>query len=152
MTTRADVVAEARRWERTPWRHQARTRGVGTDCGGLVGGVAVALGLVPPDWWATTFDPRFGGYGRRPVNDTLRMVCRLFMDDIDPAGARPGDVVLMRFHTEPQHLGIVADYRHGGLSLIHALSLPPARVAEHRLAPRWRDRVVDAFAYRGLAD
>ena len=34
--TGQDVVAEARRWLGTPWRHQARLRGVGVDCGGLV--------------------------------------------------------------------------------------------------------------------
>ena len=56
MTTRLEVAAEARRWLATPFAHQGRTRGLGCDCGGLVGGVAVALGIVPPTWWREVFD------------------------------------------------------------------------------------------------
>lgn len=152
--TRADVVLEARRWLGTPWHHQARLRGVGADCGGLIGGVPVATGLLPPDWWTATFDPQFGGYGRSPSRDRLRGILRAFMDPIDPSAAQPADVVLMEFvRGQPQHLGIVADYpAAGGASLIHALGpAPPRRVTEHILAPRWRARVVDAFAYRGIA-
>ena len=70
--TRQEVVREAREWLGTPFHHQAREKGVGTDCGGLVGGVAVALGIVPPDWWRDTFDPRWGGYGRQPAQGTLQ--------------------------------------------------------------------------------
>ena len=38
-TTRTDVVAAAREWLGTPFHHQARLRGVGVDCVGLVIGV-----------------------------------------------------------------------------------------------------------------
>ena len=37
--TRADIVAEARAWIGTPYRHQASLKGVGCDCLGLVRGV-----------------------------------------------------------------------------------------------------------------
>ena len=55
---RAAVVAEARRWVGTPYRHQASVRGAGADCLGLVRGVWRALrGAEPvavppygPDW------------------------------------------------------------------------------------------------------
>ena len=36
---RAEVVALARTWIGTPYHHQASTRGVGTDCLGLVRGI-----------------------------------------------------------------------------------------------------------------
>ena len=36
---RADIVAEARAWIGTPYRHQASLAGVGADCLGLVRGV-----------------------------------------------------------------------------------------------------------------
>lgn len=148
MTTRAEIVSEARRWLRVPFHHQGRTH-AGTDCGGLIGGVAVSLGILPADWWTTTFDPVFGGYGRMPAGGMLERVCGMFMSELDdPAEAVPGDVVMMHFGSDPQHLGIVADYIHGGLSLIHALSLPSAgAVVEHRLAPEWRRRVDVAYAY-----
>ena len=39
------VLTEARSWMGTPWHHQARLKGVGVDCIGLVVGVCSALGL-----------------------------------------------------------------------------------------------------------
>ena len=36
---RTDIVAEARAWIGTPYRHQASLKGVGCDCLGLVRGV-----------------------------------------------------------------------------------------------------------------
>lgn len=147
MTTRADVAAEARAWLGTPFAHQARTKGLGTDCGGLVGGVAVALGIVSPDWWQTHFDPRFGGYGRQPANGTLQRVLESFMARGDDPQC--GDVVLMSFASEPQHVGILANYRWGGLSIVHALEAA-GKVIEHRLSPIWRSRIVAGYAYPGV--
>ena len=43
MTTRTRIIAEARAWIGTPYRHQARCKGVGCDCLGLVRGVWRAL-------------------------------------------------------------------------------------------------------------
>ena len=37
--TRTSIVAEARSWIGTPYRHQASLKGVGCDCLGLVRGV-----------------------------------------------------------------------------------------------------------------
>src|SRR5665213_1770116 len=37
--SRSDIVAEARAWIGTPYRHQASLKGVGCDCLGLVRGV-----------------------------------------------------------------------------------------------------------------
>lgn len=147
MTTRADVAAEARRWLATPFAHQGRTLGIGCDCGGLVGGVAVALGIVSPTWWRDTFDPSFGGYSRQPANGTLQRVCESFMAPTDQPDV--GDVLLMRFASEPQHLGIVVPYVWGGLAMVHAMARA-GRVVEHRLAPVWRARVVQAYSMPGV--
>ena len=149
MTTRAEVVAEARRWIGTPFRHQARVRGAGCDCGGMVGGIAVALGLVPASWWAQTFDPAFAGYGRQPHGGLLESVCDQFMARIASSAADLGDVLLMRFGADPQHVGIIADYRHGGHSIVHALA-SVGRVVEHRLSPVWRQRAVVAYRLPGV--
>ena len=56
--TRARIVAQARRWIDTPYRHQASLRGVGCDCLGLVRGLWRELigpepeqpGPYAPDW------------------------------------------------------------------------------------------------------
>ena len=153
MITRAQVVAEARRWAdaRTPYAHQGHAFGLACDCGGLPGGVCVALGSLPPDWWARVFDPQFGGYGRQ-ADGSLRRICEAFMTPIPVEDVQPGDCVLVAFPREPEphHLAIVADYVHGGLSIIHALSTV-GRVAEHRLAPAWRAMIVGAYVLPGVA-
>lgn len=150
MATRSEIVAEARRWIDTPYMPQARLRGVGVDCGGLIGGVAVAVGIVRLDWWQREFDPMHGGYSRMPSGDTLRTICDRFLMPIERCDVAPGDVVLMRFESDPQHLAIVADYAHGGLSVVHALNRVGA-VREHRLSAVWLERVVGAYAFPGVA-
>jgi cell wall-associated NlpC family hydrolase len=42
--SRSAIVAEARTWIGTPYRHQASLKGVGCDCLGLVRGVPGAPG------------------------------------------------------------------------------------------------------------
>lgn len=143
MTSRADVVAEARRWVGTPFHHQARTLGVGCDCGGLVGGVAVALGIIAADWWRTVFDRAWAGYGRQPAHGALRAICEELMLPVDTY--RPGDVLLMSFLREPQHLAIVGEVDDRP-TLIHAFQ-PAGQVIEHGLDPKWTRRIVAAYGY-----
>jgi NlpC/P60 family putative phage cell wall peptidase len=149
MTDRLEVVAEARKWIGTPFAHQGRLKGVGTDCGGLVGGVAVALGLLPVGWWREVFDPRFGGYGRMPAHGLMQRVCESLMSAIPTSQAQPGDVLMMRFADDPQHLAILTDYRHGGDSVVHALSRVGS-VCEHRLTSAWRVRCAGAYSMPGV--
>lgn len=110
--TGADVVAEARTHLGTPWRHQGRLPGVALDCAGLLIVVARRLGLV-----ADGFD--VNGYSRAPDGSMLDWCDRC----LTRIGALElGAVLVMQTSREPQHLGIVGDYRHGGWSLIHASS------------------------------
>jgi hypothetical protein len=62
----AEILAAARTWLGTPWRHQGRLKGVAMDCGGLILGVGRDLGLLD-------FDTR--AYGRIPDGRLLRAVC-----------------------------------------------------------------------------
>jgi cell wall-associated NlpC family hydrolase len=124
MTTPAHIVAAARAQLGTPWMHQARLPGVALDCAGLVICVARSLGLVPD-----TFD--VGGYTRSP-DGTLLDTCAQHMQPL--AGPELGAVIVVQIEQEPQHLGIIGDYRHGGWSMIHASSrAQPPRVVETRL-------------------
>lgn len=150
MRTRAEVVAEARRWIGTPYVHQGRQRGIACDCAGLIGGVAVALGLLPADWWETAFDPEFAGYARVPDGDALLHIAARFLTPIEPAQAGPGDVVLIRWRRDPQHFGLVADHPEGGLSVIHAAS-QQGRVLEQGLREAWQRRMVGAYRLPGVA-
>jgi uncharacterized protein YijF (DUF1287 family) len=75
------------------------------------------------------------------------------LDRIPVAQMQPSDVVWMRFDGEPQHLGVVGDYVHGGLSLIHAYNGAGLnKVVEHRLDEAWRRRIVAAWRFRGIEE
>lgn len=139
---RQDVVTAARGWMDTPYRHQARAKGLGVDCIGLVIGVARELSLVAPD-----FD--VNGYRRRPDGTTLMRLSLQHMVAVEYEAMQAGDVVVVAFDTDPQHFGILADYRHGGLSMIHAAS-GHGRVIETRLMFSRALRFVAAFRLPGV--
>jgi len=151
MTTRDDVIAEAPTWLGTPFHEGAHLRGIGCDCIGLVGGVAVGAGLAPADFWETDFAP-WHGYSQTAHEGSLIAGLDAFLDRIDPHDARAGDVIVIRWAGEPQHLAILVPYAHGGLAMVHALNAPAIqRVTEHRLGGAWLRRVSHAYRYRGLA-
>ena len=141
MFTRSDVVAQARSWLGTPYQHQARCKGAGVDCAGLIIGVAHALG-------ASLYDTT--AYGRQPLGAKL---LEILQANARPAGHAwlPGQIVLMRFASEPQHLGLLASCTHapGQLNLIHAYG-HSGRVVEHRLSSLWRTRVLARFEFPGV--
>jgi NlpC/P60 family putative phage cell wall peptidase len=142
MTDRQQVVAVARSWVDTPFHHQARLKHVGVDCIGLVIGIARELALVAPD-----FDVQ--GYAETPDGRTLMRLATLHMVEIDREAMAPGDIVVTRFDQGAQHFGILGDYRHGGLSIIHGAS-DPGRVIETRLMFGPFMQFVAAFALPGL--
>ena len=93
---RAAIVAAARSWIGTPYRHQASLQGRGCDCLGLVRGVWRALygeePETPPAYradWAET-----GG------RETLLEAARRHLVEIAVSDARPGDVLLFRMTPE----------------------------------------------------
>jgi NlpC/P60 family putative phage cell wall peptidase len=134
MASRPEIVAEARRWLGTPYRHQGRRLGESVDCIGLVVGVARALDL--GDW--------AGVYGRQPDPAWMGRELGAHLDPIEAASVLPGDVLWLRFARSPTHLAIVTD-----VGMIHAYS-PRKRVVEHSIDMRWRRRVHAAYAFRGV--
>jgi cell wall-associated NlpC family hydrolase len=141
--THAQVVAQARTWIGTPFHHQARLKGVGVDCAGLVIGVARDLGLVQQEFDVTS-------YPRTPDGSSLMAYLHEHMVALPPgAELRPGHVVCVRFAVDPQHLGILGDYRAGVLSIIHAAARSNA-VIEQRLMYSRAMQFVAAFALPGV--
>ena len=136
------VVTAARSWIGTKFHHQARVKGAGVDCIGLVIGVARELSLVPPD-----FDVQ--GYAETPDGRTLMRLAAMHMTEIARESMGPGDVVVTRFDQGAQHFGVLGDYRHGGLSIIHGAS-DPGRVIETRLMFGPSMQFVAAFALLGV--
>jgi len=144
---RADVVAEARTWVGTPYQHQQRTRGLAVDCIGLVIGVARNLQLVP-----VAFD--VGGYARTPDGSTLMALASAHMRRLAPsAQLLPGMILVCAVDRDPSHFGVVADYVHGGLSVVHANArAQPPRVIETRLMFSRALRFVAAFDLVGVEE
>lgn len=134
----AEVVAEARRWLGTPYRHQASCRGAGADCLGLVRGVwrafygaePLALPAYTPDWSEAARD------------EALLRGARGLLDEVPLAEAAPGDVLLFRMRTRAvaKHLGILA-----GETFIHAYC--GHGVVESSLSAPWRRRIVADFRF-----
>jgi cell wall-associated NlpC family hydrolase len=144
MTTRSDVVAAARGWLGTPFHHQARLKDVGVDCAGLLIGVARELDLVAPDFDVTN-------YSRVPDGSSLIAWCDQYMTRIPGEQMQPGHMVVVRMDIEPQHIGVLGDYRHGGLSIIHAVSVGPRQgVIETRLMWSRAMGLVAAYALPGV--
>jgi NlpC/P60 family putative phage cell wall peptidase len=146
MITRAQIVAEARTWVGTRWHHQASTKGVGSDCVGLVAGVARALGIAGGEEFAA--DPDVRGYGREPDPVMLLSVCARYLEPVHLPEVRMGDILLLRFAAEPQHFAIVSqknpDY------MLHAYA-QARRIVENRIDAVWRSRIVRAYGYRGIS-
>lgn len=136
MTTRQQVIETARSFLGCRWHHQGRSR-AGIDCVGLVIKTGHALGL-------SDFD--ITDYSRQPDPVRMRALLGEHMDTIAAADAKPGDVLLMRFEKEPQHVAIVTD-----IGIIHAYA-QVRRVTEHRLDSIWRARIVGAYQFKGLED
>lgn len=144
MTSRADVVATAREWISTPFAHQGRLRRIGVDCAGVLIGVARELHLVAED-----FDVQ--GYPRVPDGSSLLGWCDQYMTRVPQSEMQPGDVIVVRIDADPQHLGILGDYRHGGLSIIHAMSVGVRQeVIETRLMFSRALGFVAAYAMPGV--
>lgn len=141
MATRQDILLEARAWIGTRWMHQQSLKGVACDCIGLVKGVAINVGLLPADFATRPEVTQFSGYGRRPDGRLIRAL-DLFLDRV----TRPelGDVLLMRFDQNPQHVAIVSD-----IGIIHSHA-SARRVVEHRLDDLWTQRIVAIYRFRGV--
>lgn len=133
------IVAEARRWIGTPYRHQAFVCGQGCDCLGLIRGVWRSLiGEEPEDLPA--YSPDWGEVrGDEHVLETAGQHLR----PVRLAEAAAGDVIVFRWRPGmiAKHMGILT----GPARFIHAWQR--AGVAEVALVPSWRSRLFAAFRF-----
>ena len=105
------------------------------DCVGLIIGVAHKFEL-------TDFD--YTNYSHAPDGFLMQQLLAQHLQSISIPEAKSGDIVLMRFETQPQHVGILSDY-----GIIHAYA-QVRRCVEHRLDAIWQSRIVAAYAYPGV--
>lgn len=143
MITRAEVVATARAWIGTPFRDGQHVKGHGCDCAGLLIGIAKELGEVPPEF-------SVGPYKQSPDNGKLRKLLRTHLQSVDLPAMQSGDVVSFAYEGDEYHVGVLADYRHGGLEVIHAVK-QRGGVVSHRIDADWRHKINAAYSYPSVA-
>lgn len=145
MTLSTNIVAQARTWLGTPFHHQARLKGKGCDCLGLVVGVVDELGLQDKDGVKLAAYDEVA-YSREPDGAYLTAKLTGLLEEVPVAEARTGDLGLFKVRENPQHLAILSDYE-GGLGMIHCFA-PARKVVEHRLDDDWNSRLLKVFRWR----
>jgi NlpC/P60 family putative phage cell wall peptidase len=140
---REAILAEARLWIGTPYRHQASLIGVGADCLGLVRGVW--RGVIGEEPQATpAYTPDWAeALGRETLLEAAQRHCI----EIPVGAADVGDVLLFRMAmgSPAKHAAIVSGHDR----IIHAYW--GKAVCETRLVPWWRRRIAAAFQFPGVA-
>ena len=141
---REAIVAEARGWVGTPYRHQASLKGVGADCLGLVRGVwRSVIGGEPES--APPYTP---DWAEALGEETLLSAARRHMPEVAPGLARAGDVLLFR-------MALGAPAKHAAIVVSEDRILRAywgRAVCETRLVPWWRRRIAAAFQFPGVED
>lgn len=123
-----DLVESARLYLDVPFQHQGRYEWA-VDCGGLLILAARNLGIYLQD---------IRGYSREPDGVTLKQS----LDDQLIRVSRPpmyGDVMLMAFQKNPQHIAIRTD-----TGMIHAYA-HAGKVVEHVFSEKWQSRVKGVY-------
>lgn len=133
------IVALAKSWIGTPYRHQASAKHIGCDCLGLVLGIWRELyGAAPSaaenysrDWAETA------------VTDHLLDAAQLHLHRTQLEYMRPGDVLVFKWSefSVSKHLGIYI----GDGKMIHAFERHAVCAAT--LVPQWRKRISGVFSF-----
>lgn len=142
--TRAAIVAEARAWIGTPYRHQASLKGVGCDCLGLVRGVWRALCGAEPE----PIPPYAPDWAEATRREALAVAAARHLVEIDPMQFAPGDLLLFRWRA-----GLAA--KHAAIASAPELMIyahDGAAVTEVTIAPWWRRRLAHTFRFPGVND
>jgi NlpC/P60 family putative phage cell wall peptidase len=136
------IVAEARSWIGTPYRHQASLKGIGCDCLGLLRGVWRALYGTEPE----SVPPYAPDWAEAASGEPLAAAGTRHMIAVAPADFAPGDVLLFRWRARlaAKHAAIVTTPGH----MVHAHD--GACVAEITIAPWWRRRLAYVFRFPGM--
>lgn len=143
MSAQSDgIVAAARGWIGTPYRHQASVQGHGADCLGLLRGVwREVLGHEPADVPAYTPD-----WSEPEREERLWAAAKTYLEPVAAPASDAGDVLLFRMKSGgvAKHLGILAK-TGASPSFIHAYS--DHGVTESTLTASWRRRIVAYFRF-----
>lgn len=139
--SKADIIAEARTWIGTPFRHQGRIKGVGVDCAGFLIGVGRAVGFPVIDMPTYDYDPDPKVLERVLAQQLIKV----------PGKANLGkelqlcDILQMKFDRDGgKHLALVTD-----IGIIHAYARV-RKVTEHALDDAMKDRITAVWRFPWL--
>lgn len=138
MITRQQVIEKAREYKGTPFVHQARLKGIGIDCIGLIVGVGKELEL---------FDYDHTVYNRYSDGTALMFHIKQVFIQIPVGERQPGDIVIYwvdKNTKHPQHVGILSDW-----GIIHTYD-KVKEVVEHHSHATWDERIMFAFQWPGV--
>ncbi len=137
-----DVVAEARAWIGTPYRHQGSCRGSGTDCLGLLRGLwREFIGAEPEVVPVYTADWAENGPREVLLEAAARHLVQVPIQD-----GKDGDVLVFRLRKGgiAKHIGIQAHM--GGIrTIIHAYS--GRGVVETPIGEAWENCIAGVFRF-----
>jgi cell wall-associated NlpC family hydrolase len=94
MTTPDQIIAEARKWIGTPFRHDAEVLGAGCDCAHLINAVYSKVGAIHhvkfPQYHAD-----FWKHAKYPEMHIVETMKKVGFKEITAAQVKPGDVVVL---------------------------------------------------------
>ena len=129
---RQQIVSEAMRWLRTPYRNCANVLGVGVDCAMLIVEVYKAVGKCPADYDPRPYAPEW--YLHRDEERYLEPL-GVFGRRVAESDVLPGDIAVYRFGRTASHGAIVVS----DTLIIHANRM--ARCVELHERQFMRDRL-----------
>ncbi len=139
MNQREAIIAAARGFAGTPYRHQASARGVGCDCLGLIIGVWRDV-MGPPQ---ISVPPYAADWAEPGGQEPLLDAARVHLEEVAAHEVQPGDILLFRWrvHLPAKHCAILTTPDR----MIHAHD--GACVTEVVLTPWWRRHLAGVFAF-----
>lgn len=144
MTLREAIYAEALTWLATPYHDLAHVKQLGCDCGGLIIGVAKALGALDPAWRCPPYAPSRHFHQRDDLMSGLLEACGCTPVAWD--ARQPGDVITFRFGLVTSHAAFLLPDN----ALVHAVQ--GQGVIRTPLAGTWLALHDRAWAFPGVED
>jgi NlpC/P60 family putative phage cell wall peptidase len=145
--TRAVVVAEARTWVNTPFRHQGRIKGMACDCVGLILGAAADLGLV--DRLGVPFlATDNANYSAQPLDKFVHEEAQRRLIEKPIEEMADGDIVTLRVPSIPCHVAICSTV-NGVRYIVHAYA-SNEKVVENIMDEKWTKRIEGCFSFPGV--
>ena len=142
MIARQEVLAEARRWIGTPYRHQASALGIGADCLGLIRGVwRNLIGTEPEQIPAYTAD-----WSEPSGEEALLAAAFRWLVPKPLSSGELAEVVVFRMRDGgvAKHLGISAEM-NGQKTFVH--SYTNHGVVESSLSRPWLRKIIARFDF-----